>query len=165
MMNRSGEVTTDIIQIKASGSLKSRHEFLIAGGNLGTLLLNAAKSEGTFQGAQESLLGFKKTSFWKSTYQLDVNGKAVAKAAPFKALSRALLIDHDQKQYKLIPKGGKNRSWQLLDKEQEPVCEYLLRGTFKRGALIRIISPIKLKLLVFGYCLVSERWQEESQAA
>lgn len=163
MMDKNGEVTTDIIQIKATGSLKTRHEFLFPGGNLGTLLLNAGKTEGTFQGADGSILTHKKTSFWKSTYQMEENGKEVARANPLKTLNRAMLIDHHQKQYKLMPGGGRSRSWRLID-EADTLCEYLLRGTFKRGALIQIFSPVQMELLVFGYCLVCKRWQEESQA-
>jgi len=31
--------------------------------------------------------------------------------------------------------------------------------------LIRILSQVDVKLLVFVYCLVTRRWQEESSAA
>lgn len=164
-MDNYGEVSADMIEVRASGTFKTTHDFLAAGRNLGTLQLNAGKTEGTFQGVDGIKLVFKKTSFWKSTYQLNENGKSLGAAKPLKALSRALSIDYRGDQYRLTPGGGKFRSWRLLDGEEGSLCEFQLRGAFKRGARMMVLAPIEIKLLVFGYCLVSKRWQEQSAAS
>ena len=164
-MDDYSEVSADMIEIRASGIFKTTHDFLAAGRGLGSLQLNAGKTEGMFQGVDGSNLFFKKTSFWKSAYQLSDNGKSLGAAKPLKALRKALLIDYGGEQYKLTPGGGKIRSWRLLNGEEGTLCEFQLRGAFKRGARMIILAPIEMKLLIFGYCLVSKRWQEESSIA
>jgi len=158
-------ISADVIEINVSGSFKTRHDLWVAGGKLGTLQLNAGKSEGVFQGADGSVLIFKKTSFWKSSYHFEENGKVRDTAKSQKGLSRGLLVESGAKQYQLKPGGGKLRSWQMLDGEEKAICEIQPRGVFKRGAFLHVFAPVEVRLLVFGYCLVSRRWQEESAAA
>lgn len=158
------EISADVIEVNVSGGFKTRHDFWVAGGKLGTLQLNAGKSEGIFQGGDGSILTFKKTSFWKSSYQFEENGQITDTAKSYKAFSRALLINSGQKQYTLKPGGEKLRSWQILDGDGRAVCEIRPRGAFKRGAFFRVYAPLEIRFVVFSYCLASRRWQEESSA-
>jgi len=159
------ETRADLIEVTVSGGFKTRHVFNTTGGILGVLELRGAKNEGYFQGVDGAEIQFKKTSFWKSHYLLEEGGAELGSAKPPRAISRSFDLIYGGEGLAVAPVKGISRSWRLLDSRGDPICEIKPRGAFKRGALIRILSQVDVKLLVFVYCLVTRRWQEESSAA
>jgi len=159
------ELKADMIEVAVSGTFKTEHVFNSSGGVLGVLVIKGSKGEGMFQGADESRLEFKKPSVWKSHYELHDGTAIIGTAHPPKKLKRAFEISLDGETFSLSPGGSKMRSWTIRNAGEQQICEILPRGGFKRGAILRIGAEIPLKLLVFGYCLVFKRWQEENAAA
>jgi hypothetical protein len=159
------EFTADVIEVTVSGTFKTEHVFNAAEGILGVLTLKASMADGQFTGADDLKLAFKKTSAWKSHYELQQNGVILGTARPPKKITRALDLFVNEVRYILKPGGSKARSWKIYDERGQVMCEIMPRGAFKRGARIRIEAEIQLSMLVFGYCLVARRWQEESAAA
>jgi len=158
------EMRADLIEVLEKGTFNTEHTFMTSSGMLGVLNLKSGRTEGIFQGADGSNLLFKKTSFWKSNFDLRQGGMILSTAAPRGRLSRALRIDFDSMEYGLHPGGSKLRSWVIKDCQDQVICELDPRGLLKRGALIRIIQEVPLPLVVFAYCLVSRRWQEQSSS-
>jgi hypothetical protein len=159
------ELKADLIEVTVSGTFKTEHVFNTQGGILGTLTVRGSKREGKFLGADESALDFKKPSIWKDRYELLEGNSTIGKAHPPKKLKRTYQIDFTGEIYQLARGGSKLRSWTLTNTRGQGICEVLPRGGLKRGAFIKIGSDIPLNLLVFVYCLVIKRWQEESTAA
>ncbi|MCJ7732980.1 MAG: hypothetical protein MUP11_00395 [Anaerolineales bacterium] len=156
------ELKADVIEVGVSGTFKTEHVFATSAGILGILTLNAGISEGDFQGADGSSLVIKRTSFWKSNYELRDGNSVIATAVPLGKLRRGLILNMEGEPLGLYPGGSKLRSWRIKDALDQVLCEILPRGAFKRGAYLRINAQIPLRWLVFGYCLVTKRWQEES---
>jgi hypothetical protein len=156
------EFKADLIEVLETGAFKTEHVFQTDEGILGSLSLNVGKTEGAFQAVDEKELTFKKTSPWKSNYEWRDGSSLIGSAVPRKALSRAFLIDFQGTGYGLIPGGTKMRSWRVINSSDQELCEILPRGAFKRGARIRIKAEIPIGLLIFSYCLVNKRWQEQS---
>jgi len=159
------EVKADVIEVTVSGTFKTEHVFNTPEGVLGALTIKGSKGEGSFIGADEVVLDFKKPSIWKSQYEFQEGTVVIGKAHPPKKLKRAFEIDFEGEIYYLTPGGSKMRSWTFKNIQAQGICEVLPRGGLKRGAYIKIGAEIPLKLLVFVYCLVIKRWQEESAAA
>ena len=159
------ELKADVIEVTVKGTFKTEHVFLTPAGILGALTIKGSKGEGRFVGVDESVTDFKKPSIWKSNYELQEGGTTLGKAHPPKKLKRLFEIDFDGEILNLTPGGSKLRSWTLKNVQGQGICEVLPRGGLKRGAYIRIGADIPLKLLVFVYCLVTKRWQEESAVA
>ena len=159
------ELKADVIEVTVKGTFKTEHVFITPDGILGALTIKGSKGEGRFLGADELVLEFKKPSFWKNHYELQEGTVMIGKAHPPKKLKRLFEIDFDEEIFNLTPGGSKLRSWTLKNVLGQGICEVLPRGGLKRGAYIRIGADIPLKLLVFVYCLVVKRWQEESAAA
>lgn len=164
-MTDQAELKADVIEVTVSGTFKTEHVFNTPEGILGALVIKGSKGEGRFVGADDAALEFKKPSVWKSQYELQEGNATIAKAHPPKKLKRAFEIDFEGEIYHLSPGGSKMRSWTLRNVQGQGICEILPRGGLKRGAYIKIGAEIPLKLLVFVYCLVVRRWQEESAAA
>ena len=129
------------------------------------MTIKGSKGEGSFIGADEVVLDFKKPSVWKNQYELQEGTTIIGKAHPPKKLKRAFEIDIEGDIYNLSPGGSKMRSWMIRNNQGQGICEILPRGGLKRGAFLKIGAEIPLKLLVFSYCLVVKRWQEESAGA
>ena len=164
-MTEQAELKADVIEITVSGIFKTEHVFNISEGVLGALTIKGSKGEGNFIGADEVVLEFKKPSVWKNEYEFQEGNLTIGKAHPPKKLKRAFEIDLEGNKFNLAPGGSKMRSWTLVNERGQQLCEVLPRGGLKRGAFIRIGAEIPLRLLVFVYCLVIKRWQEESAAA
>ena len=164
-LTEQAELNADVIEITVSGTFKTEHVFNTPEGVLGTLKIKGSKGEGNFIGADEVVLEFKKPSVWKNQYEFYEGTSVIGKAHPPKKLKRAFEIDFEEEIYHLTPGGSKMRSWTLKNNQGQGICEVLPRGGLKRGAYIKIGAEIPLKLLVFVYCLVIKRWQEESAAA
>ena len=164
-MTDQAELKADVIEVTVSGTFKTEHVFNTSSGVLGALTIKGSKGEGKFMGADEAELDFKKPSVWKNQYELQEGSVVIGTAHPPKKLKRAFQIDLEGQIYHLAPGGSKLRSWTLKNTQGQGICEILPRGGFKRGAYIKIGAEIPLKLLVFAYCLVIKRWQEESAAA
>lgn len=164
-MTDQAELRTDVIEVTVSGSFKTEHIFNTPEGVLGGLTIKGTKGEGKFIAADESILDFKKPSVWKNSYELHEGTAVIGKAHPPKKLKRAFEIDFEGDIFALVPGGSKMRSWTLKNIRGEGICEVLPRGGLKRGAYLKIGGEIPLKLLVFVYCLVRKRWQEEASAA
>jgi len=159
------ELKADVIEITVSGTFKTEHVFNTSEGVLGALTIKGSKGEGSFIGADEIVLEFKKPSVLKNQYEFHEGSSVIGKAHPPKKLKRAFEIYFEGETYHLTPGGSKMRSWTLKNIQAQGICEVLPRGGLKRGAYIKIGGEIPLKLLVFVYCLVIKRWQEESAAA
>ena len=159
------ELKADVIEITVSGTFKTEHVFNTPDGILGALTIKGSKGEGSFLGSDDAVLDFKKPSVWKSQYELQEGNITIAKAHPPKKLKRAFEIEFEGEIFNLSPGGSKMRSWTLKNSQGQAICEILPRGGLKRGAYIKIGAEIPLKLLVFSYCLVVKRWQEESAVA
>ena len=155
-------IAADVIEVVEKGFIKTEHVFRTLSEVFGVLNLNAGKSNGSYTGSDESRLRFTKTNFWRSNYDLQQNGAVLGRAAPRGKLSRAFLITFEDEIYGLFPGGGKFRSWIIKNNLDQVLCEIRPRGTFKRGAIITILNPMLYNLLVFSYCLVNKRWQEQS---
>ncbi len=164
LVDQPNEYKADVIEVTVSGGFKTEHVFNAADGILGVLKMSAGKHKGSFLGAEGGELSFSRINFWKSQYLLEERGVEIGTAKPPGALKRAFNLEYNGEQQALIPGKAITRTWRLLDRKGELVCELKPRGSFKRGALIRVVSPVDLKLLVFVYCLVSIRWQEQSSA-
>ena len=159
----SGESTADVIEVIETGVFKTEHNFQSSTQVFGTLVLKAGKSSGTFTGADGGTFEFIKHGFWKARYELrHESGAVLASAAPHGKLKRDLLISFEGKVHGLFPGGSKLRSWRVMKDQNQVMCEISPRGAFKRGGILRIFSPVPFNLLVFAYCLVSKRWQEQS---
>jgi hypothetical protein len=158
----SGEVAVDAFEVIETGVFKTEHVFQSSTQVFGLLILKAGKSAGTFTGADESTLDFSKTSFWKSHYELRQGSAVLGSAAPRGKLRRAFLISFDDEIFGLFPGGSKLRSWKIKNYQDQVLCEIHPRGALKRGAILKIFSPVPFNLLVFSYCLVIKRWQEQS---
>jgi hypothetical protein len=158
-------ITVDEIIVSVSGTFKTEHVFSTKQHVLGTMALNAAKSEGFFLGADNSQLTLKKTSFWKSVYEITQENKKIGTATPKGALKRAFDITFDGSGFELKPGGSKLRSWSVRNSQGIVVCEFLPRRSLKRGARIRIMAELPMSLIVLCYLLVIKRWQEESSAS
>lgn len=159
------ELKADLIEVTVSGTFKTEHVFNVQEGILGALTIKGSKGEGKFLGADESVLEFKKPSIWKDRYELLEGNATIGQAHTPKKLKRAFQIDLVGEIYELGPGGSKLRSWTLKNDQGQGICEIVPRGGLKRGAFLKIGSEIPLKLLVFVYCLVTKRWQDESTAA
>jgi hypothetical protein len=158
--------TADLITVIEKGFfLKTEHLFGTQSDTLGVLTLNAGKTEGTFTGQEDLSLIFEKIGFWKSHYELKQEGMVIASAVPRGGFSRVLIITCEGELFALLPGKGLSRSWILKNSQDQFLCEFKPRGTFKRGAMLRIINQIPISLLVFSYCLVSKKWQEQPAAA
>ena len=164
-MTDRAELKADVIEVTVSGTFKTEHVFNTPEGVLGALTIKGSKGEGKFTGADDAVLEFKKPSVWKNQYELQEGNGTIGKAHPPKKLKRAFEVDLEGEIYHLGPGGSKMRSWILKNAQGQGICEILPRGGLKRGAFLRIGAEIPLKLLVFSYCLVVKRWQEESAAA
>ena len=158
-------VDLGLIEVSVSGTLKTTHVFDNSGESLGSVVIKGGKGEGVFTGPDNLVLMFKKPSVWKNQYFLEEGKEVVGKAQPPKKLSQALDIEFEDQVYHLTPGGSKGRSWTLKDGQGHEICEVLPRGGLKRGAKIQVETQVSLKLLVFAYCLVVRRWQEESFSA
>lgn len=159
------ELKADLIEVTVKGTFKTEHVFNTVEGILGTLTIKGTKGEGIFIGADEVILEFKRPSVWKNQYELQEESTTIGMAHPPKKLKRAFEINLEGTIYHLAPGGSKMRSWTLANMHGQGICEVRPRGGLKRGALIKIGAEIPLKLLVFVYCLVTKRWQEESASA
>jgi len=159
------ELKADVIEVTVSGAFKTEHVFNTPEGILGALTIKGAKGEGNFVGADDAVLDFKKPSVWKNQYELKEGSALIGTAHPPKKLKRAFQIDLEGEIYHLVPGGSKMRSWTLQNSQGQGISEVLPRGGLKRGAFIKIGAEIPLKLLVFVYCLVVKRWQEEASVA
>ncbi len=156
--------TADLIGVIETGVFKTEHLFGTQSDVLGVLTLNAGKTKGTYTGLEDLSLIFEKISFWKSHYELKQEGAVIASAAPRGGLSRVSIITFEGEPYALLPGKGMSRSWTLRNSQDQVLCEFKPRGTFKRGAMLRILNQISISLLVFSYCLVSIKWQQQSAA-
>ncbi len=150
------------IVVSVSGTFKTEHVFNKGEAVLGTLTIKGNKGEGSFTGADDSILEIKKPSIWKSQYELLEGKNTIGNAHPPKKLKKAYEIDFKGEIFNLDPAGSKSDSWTLSDHQGSGICEVLPRGGFKRGAEINIGAEIPLKLLVFGYYLVDKRWSEDA---
>jgi hypothetical protein len=155
------EFIADLIEVIETGAFKSEHLFQYGGGVLGFLSLKTGRTEGVFKAESGEQYHFKKTSPWKSHYEWRDNTSLVASAMPKGKLNKAFIVEYQGNVYGLLPGGSKLRSWKIKTTSTQDICEYKPRGPFKRGAMIRIGAEIPLGLLVFCYCLVSKRWQEQ----
>jgi len=154
----------DLIGVIETGFFKTEHVFGSQSDVFGTLTLNAGKTKGTYTGLEDLSLIFEKVSFWKSLYELRQEGAVIASAAPRGGLSRVLIITFEGETFGLFPGKGLSRSWVLKNSLGQVLCEFKSRGTFKRGAMLRIFNQISISLLIFSYCLVRIKWQEQSAA-
>ena len=157
--------TADLIAVIETGIFKTEHLFGTQSDTLGVLTLNAGKTKGTFTGQEDLSLIFDKISFWKSHYELKQEGAVIASAAPRGGLSRVLIITFEDELFVLLPGKGMSRNWILKNSQDQIICEFKPRGTFKRGAMLKILNQISISLLVFSYCLVIIKWQQQSAAA
>jgi hypothetical protein len=158
-----GEVAADVIEVIETGIFKTEHVFQSPTQVFGSLVLKAGKSSGTFTGADEGILEFLKHGFWKARYELRKGSAVLGSTAPRGKLNRDLLISFGGEDYGLFQGGKKIRSWRII-KEDRVLCEISPRGAFKKGAILQIFSPVPFNLLLFSYCLVSKRWQEQSSS-
>ena len=157
--------SADLITVIETGVFKTEHVFGTQSDILGVLTLNAGKTKGTYTGSGDLPLIIEKISFWKNHYELKREGAVLASAAPRGGLSRVFIITFEGEPYALFPEKGLSRSWMLKNSQDQILCKFKPRGMFKRGATIRILNQIPSTLLVFSYCLVSKKWQEQSGAA
>ncbi len=157
--------TADLIAVIETGIFKTEHVFKTQSDVLGALTLNAGKTKGTYTGLDNLSLIFEKISFWKSHYEIKQEGAVIASAAPRGGLSRVFIITFESELFTLLPGKGLSRSWLLKNSRDQGLCEFKPRGMFKRGAMLRIFNQISISLLVFSYCLVSKKWQEQSAAS
>jgi len=157
----NGVIAADIIEVVETGFIKTEHVFKTLNEIYGVFTLNAGKSGGSYSGSDGSSLKFIKTKFWRSHYDLMKNGAVLGSAAPRGKLSRSFLISFEEELFGLF-RGGKLRSWVIKNNLDQVLCEFRPRGVFKRGAIITILSPLPFNLLLFSYCLVNKRWQEQS---
>ena len=164
-MENDSEVKADVIEVTVKGGFNTIHTFHTTAGVLGSLNLKTMKGEGLFRGADGSELHIRKTSFWRTNYALTEGGVNLGSARAYKSFSRVFELQYLGEYLQLAPDRSKMRSWKLSDRVGNTVCTLKPRGALKRGGLIRVISSAELKLLVFTYCLVTRRWQEESSAA
>jgi len=160
-MNKES-LSADIVEVVERGLFKTEHIFGASAEIVGLLNLNAGKSKGKYTGSDGRDFDFERTSFWKSHYQFSEGGVALGNAASQGVLKRGLVVVFENENYFLLPGGSRIRSWRLMGSQEQILSEYKPRGAFKRGAQIRIFNPLPYALLVFGYCLVSKRWQEQS---
>ena len=157
-----GEIAVDVIEVIETGVFKTEHVFQSSTQVFGSLVLKAGKSSGTFIGTDEAVFEFAKHGFWKARYEFRQGSAVLGSTAPRRKLSRDLLITFEGEVYGLFQGGSKLRSWRLVKDPDQVLCEITPRGAFKRGAILQIISPVPFNLLVFSYCLVTRRWQEQS---
>jgi hypothetical protein len=158
----NSQYRADVIEVIETGAIKTVHNFNTPAELLGQLHMTGSKSQGQFQGADGTNLEFRKVSFWKSNYELRQGEEIISSAVPQGKLRRAFWIEFNGTQYRLFPGGKGLRSWMLNDASDQVISMIKPRGAFKRGALIAVKSEISLPLLVFIYCLVKKRWQEQS---
>jgi len=158
-------VSADVIAVFESGVFKTEHVFGTNTDILGTLIMNAVKTKGTFTATEDLNLDFEKTHFWKNLYELKQGGVVIANAAPRGTLSRVLILGIGEESYLLSPAKGFSRVWILRNARDHILCEIKPRGVFKRGALFKILNQLPITLLVFSYCLVSKSWQDQSAVA
>ena len=156
------EIKADQIVVIETGLLTTQHVFQFGGGILGVLNLKPGKSAGNFQGEDKQEYHFTKPNIWKPQYEWKEHKTLLGSASSKSVLSRVFLINFRDINYGLFPGGSKFRSWTLKDSSSRVLCEFIPRGAFKRGAIIRIKSEFPFGLLVFCYCLVVKRWQEQS---
>jgi hypothetical protein len=153
-----------VIEIAVSGAFRTEHIFHTAGGVLGKLTMNASRSQGIFQGQENLELVFVKESFWKSTYNISRQGQILGTAKPEKVLSRKVGLAVEGETYNLHPGGSKLRSWRVLNSDGQPLIEIQPKGGLRRGARLLFFRESTVSVIVFAYCLVTRRWQEESSA-
>ena len=160
------EIKADQVITSVTGTFTTEHVFNTSAGILGVLELKPSKGKGSFQSAEGNIqYDFDNTAFLKPNYELKENGIVLASSEKRSVLGRQLLIQSQEKKFLLLPGGGKLRSWGLWDNKEQKICEVQPLGVFKRGARILIRQEISIPLLVFVYCLVLKRWQDESSAA
>ena len=158
----NGEITADAIEVIETGVFKTEHVFQSQTHDFGRLVLKAGKSSGTFTGADGETFEFVKHGFWKARYEFRQGSAVLGSIAPRGKLNRDMLISFEGEVYGLFQGGRKLRSWRVMKDQDLVLCDISPRGGFKRGAILQIFSPVPFNLLVFSYCLVTRRWQEQS---
>ncbi|MEE9599873.1 MAG: hypothetical protein V3V66_05370 [Anaerolineales bacterium] len=158
-------LSADVIAVFESGIFKTEHVFGTNTDLLGTLVMNAVKTKGTFTGMEDLFLDFEKIHFWKNQYELKQGGEVIAIASPRGALRKVYILGFEEESYLLSPGKGFSRIWTLRNSRDQFLCEIKPRGVFKRGAMFKILNQLPIALLVFSYCLVSKSWQDQSGVA
>jgi hypothetical protein len=158
------EIRADLVVTSVSGTFSTEHLFQTSAGILGVLKLKSSKAKGSFQTADGTVYDFDHAAFLKPNYQLKLDDEVLIRSEKRSTLGRQLKVHVNGKTYLLRPGGGTTRSWTLWDEDEYKVCEIQPKGVFSRGAKILIRQEIEMPLLVFTYCLVIKRWQEESSA-
>ena len=156
------EIRADLVVTSVSGTFTTEHLFQASAGILGVMKLRTSKSKGSFQAADGTIFEFENTAFLKPNYELKLDDEVLVRSEKRSALGRGLKVHEGGVTYVLRPGGSRMRSWGLWDEDELPVCELQPKGAFSRGAKIIIRQEVSVPLLVFVYCLVIKRWQEES---
>lgn len=155
----------DEVEVTVSGIFTTRHVFHTATGTLGELTSPAFKPRSLFRGIDGEDLTVTRASWWRGTYELRDATAVVGTARPMGLFRRENLVQFRTSSYRLVTAGIWGRVWNLLDEAGEPVTVIRAREAFRRGAILRVMLPVDVALLVFTYCLVSARWQEQTSAA
>lgn len=156
---------TDRIAVGVSGAFTTHHRLETAEGVLGTITFPALRARATFQAADGGELEVQRTSWWRGEYELREHNRALATSHPRGFFRREIIIEFADEVYLLRQADFWSRRWHLTDGTGLSLLEIEARGVFRRGAYITVLGPLDADLLVFAYCLVQARWQEQTAAA
>lgn len=158
-------ITTDKIEILASGFFSTRHKLQTNTEVIGEMTLRGMKMQGNFWSNDGRELELAKKKWWKSIYEIREGGAVVGEARPRGFFRREFILDYDRKAYRLTPTGIGGRIWRLFNNTGTLLLEVSRRGAFQRGAHLRIRGEIDFPLMLFAYYVVNARWQEQQATA
>ncbi|MGD8967231.1 MAG: hypothetical protein PVI07_06960 [Anaerolineae bacterium] len=166
---RRGTWLADEVEVTVSGVFTTHHLLRTAAGTLGESTVPALRKRAVIRTAEGRELVMEQTSWWRGTYELREGGTVLGTARPLGVFRREDVVRFGDRDYRLRAAGFWGRIWHLVGDGPEAQGQMLVevhpRGVFRRGAILRILSPVDANLLAFTYHLVNARWQEQAAAA
>ncbi len=153
------------IQVDVSGLFATHHRFLSEAGVLGELTFPAMGRQGVYRSFDGRELTVVRTSWWRGKHELREGGMTLGSSQQRGFFRFKIVIQFGGQEYALERISPWKRTWRLVGPGQMALLEISPQGVFKQGAFLDILGEIDADLLVFAYCLVYMRWQEESAAA
>ena len=155
----------DEVEVTVSGAFTTHHLLRTGAGILGESTVPALRKRAVIRTAEGRELVMKQTNWWRGTYELQEGDTLLGTVRPLGIFRRENIVRFGHQDYRLRAVGLWGRLWHLADDAGRTLVEVHRRGIFRRGAILRILSPLDLDLLVFTYHIVNARWDEQTTAA
>lgn len=152
------------IRISITGLLTTHHCFYTPEGRWGELILPALSNQGCFRCDDGSEFLVRKVHWLGTAHEMLVGRSVLGTADRPGVLSQDIVIDFRGRQYRLQPEGVLKNGWHLSDAGGNRLLEARLCGILQEEAVLTTVLPLDRELIVFVYCLIWMRRQEEAAA-